>query len=388
MSEIPPRTVLVLGSTGSIGTSTLSVIENMPERLRVAGLSACSRWETLARQAAAFDVPAVAVADDAHADALRKTVGEGVTVYAGADGVVEMVEEVEADVVVGGITGWAGFRPALRALELGRTLALANKETLVVGGELVRELTEAGNGEILPVDSEQSAIFQALCCGRADEVERVIVTASGGPFHGMSRAERQKVTPADALRHPNWDMGKKITIDSATMMNKALEVIETRWLFDLPAEKIDVLIHPQSIIHSMVEFLDGSVMAQMGAPDMRLPIQHALTWPRRLHCCADRVDFGQVGSLTLEEPGPEEMPALDLGYEVCRTGGTSGAVLNAANEVAVEAFLQEKIGFTRIVPLVREVMNNHELTHHPDVEQLEAADTWAREEAHRCLARS
>jgi 1-deoxy-D-xylulose-5-phosphate reductoisomerase len=257
MSAISPKSVLVLGSTGSIGTSTLSVIENMPERLRVAGLSAGSRWEVLARQAEKFGAPAVAVADGANADALRRAVGPEVEVYAGTAGILELVATVEADVVVGGITGWAGFRPALRALELGRDLALANKETLVVGGELVRELTESGNGEILPVDSEQSALFQAMCCGRPTEVRRVIVTASGGPFHGMSREEREKVTPSDALRHPNWDMGRKITIDSATMMNKALETIETRWLFDLPAEKIDVLIHPQSIIHTMEQFVDG-----------------------------------------------------------------------------------------------------------------------------------
>ena len=381
------RKVLVLGSTGSIGTSTLSVVESMPERLKVVGMSAGSRWELLAEQVREFRPEACALADPDAAQKVVEHFGDDLRVLGGPDGIEQLVEEVEADVVVGGITGWAGFRPCLKALQQGRELALANKETLVVGGEVVRAVLDEGEGRILPVDSEQSAIFQAMCCGETSEVSRVIVTASGGPFHGLSEKERREVTPADALRHPNWDMGRKITIDSATMMNKALEVIETHWLFDLPADRIDVLIHPQSIIHSMVEFVDGSVMAQMGAPDMRLPIQHALTWPERLECCADRVDLGKLGQLNLEDPGPEELPALELGYEVVRTGGTSGAVFNAANEVAVAAFLDEMIRFTEIVPLVRDVVEKHDVRQGPNVEQLEEADRWAREEARGCLDR-
>lgn len=386
MSDTVNKTILVLGSTGSIGLNTLSVVDSMPERLDVVGLSAGSQWQKLNQQVADYKPSHVAVADEAAGEKLRGRLGGAVDVFVGPEGAVKLVEEVEADVVVGAITGWAGFRPSLRALELGRTLALANKETLVVGGELIRDVLEEGDGEILPVDSEQSAIFQAMYCGESREVERVMVTASGGPFHGMSSGERSDVTPADALEHPNWDMGPKITIDSATMMNKALEVIETHWLFDVPSDRIDVLIHPQSIIHSMVEFVDGSIMAQMGAPDMRLPIQYALTWPERTACCADTIDWKTVGELTLEHPGAEERKALDLGYDVVREGGTSGAVFNAANEVAVDAFLEEAIAFTEIVCLVQNVMNKHTIIQHPDLEQLIEADRWARKEAKQCLA--
>ncbi len=382
------KKILILGSTGSIGTNTLSVVDSMPDELEVVGLSAGGSWEQLVGQVERYEATHVALADEASAGKLSGELDDDIHVFSGEDGAVRLVEETEADVVVGAITGWAGFRPCFRALELGRTLALANKETLVVGGGLVRQEMENGEGEILPVDSEQNAIFQALCCGESSEVRRAIVTASGGPFHGMSSADRESVTPADALDHPNWDMGPKITIDSATMMNKALEVIETRWLFDLPANRIDVLIHPQSIIHSMVEFVDGSIIAQMGAPDMRLPIQNALTWPERTPCCADAIDLGTVGDLTLERPGPEEKRALDLGYEVARIGGSLGAVFNAANEVAVDAFLGETIAFTDIVPLVENVMDKHDIIKDPDINQLIDADCWARKEANQCLARS
>jgi len=302
----------------------------------------------------------------------------------GPDGAYELVERTEADVVVSAITGWVGFRPTLRALELGRVLALANKETLVVGGEIVHDVLAARGGTILPVDSEQSAIFQAMCSGQREEVARVIVTASGGPFRGVPREELHEMTPRDALRHPTWTMGRKITIDSATMMNKALEVIEARWLFDLAPDQIDVLIHPQSVIHSLVEFVDGSVMAQLGVPDMKLPIQFALTWPQRVACPVERLNLAEVATLELSEPDPEEFPALALADEVLRTGGTSGAVLNAANEVAVDAFLDERIRFTEIVPLVADVLHRHEVTVHPDVDELERADRWARQEAKKC----
>ncbi|MFW6045047.1 MAG: 1-deoxy-D-xylulose-5-phosphate reductoisomerase [Planctomycetota bacterium] len=377
--------VVLLGSTGSIGTNTLSVIENLPDRFSVAGLSAGAGWETLAEQTNKYRPEAIALAQSRYVDRLREAITVDAEVYDGADAAVRLVEEVDADIVVGGITGWAGFRPSLRAVELGHTLALANKETLVVGGNLVQTAMRQSGADIVPVDSEQSAIFQAMGAGEAAEIERIILTASGGPFHGMSREERREVTPDDALCHPNWQMGKKITIDSATMMNKALEVIETRWLFDVPVERIEVLIHPQSIIHSMVEFVDGSVMAQMGSPDMRLPIQYALTYPERVECCGDEIEFGRLCELELMTPDAEERAALELGYEVAREGGTSGAVFNAANEIAVDAFLDGELDFTDIVPLVRNVLSEHDIVKNPDVDELSTADQWARKEAQKCL---
>ncbi len=379
---------MVLGSTGSIGASTLEVIRSMPERLRLVGLSAGSQWEKLARQVREFKPRAAALADVRGRQPLRQALGEvEVELFFGSEGVCEVAGLAGADVVLNAIVGWAGFRPTLRALECGRVLALANKESLVVGGEIVRDALRRG-GTILPVDSEQSAILQALRSGRREEVARVIITASGGPFRGVPQRELAGVTPEQALRHPTWRMGKKITIDSATMMNKALEIVETRWLFDLPVEQIEVLIHPQSVVHALVEFVDGSVVAQLGVPDMKLPIQFALSYPARVEGPVQRLDLAQLGRLELRGADPEEYPALKLGYEVARKGGTSGAVLNAADEVAVELFLGRKIGFNEIVPLVAAVLEAHEVRQGADVEELERADRWAREEAIRCLAQS
>jgi 1-deoxy-D-xylulose-5-phosphate reductoisomerase len=302
----------------------------------------------------------------------------------GPEGVCELAALEDADVVVGAIMGWAGFAPAVRALERGRVLALANKEALVVGGEILRGVAQRSGGIILPVDSEQSAVLQAMRSGRREEVARVVITASGGPFRGMSKDRLERVTPEQALQHPTWRMGRKITIDSATMMNKALEIVETRWLFDVDPDRIQTVIHPQSIVHSLVEFVDGSVVAQLGVPDMKLPIQFALTYPDRVPGPVERLDLARIGSLELMEADPEEFPALTLGYEVARKGGTSGAVLNAANEVAVESFLQGKIKFTDIVPLVATVLRRHTVREHPDAADLERADRWARQEALQC----
>ena len=376
---------MVLGSTGSVGTSTLEVVQSMPERLRVIGLSAGRQWRKLARQVRQFRPRAAALAAVEDRAQLEQALSDlDVELAFGPEGVCELAALEDADVVVGAIMGWAGFAPAVRALERGRVLALANKEALVVGGEILRGVAQRSGGIILPVDSEQSAVLQAMRSGRREEVARVVITASGGPFRGMSKDRLERVTPEQALQHPTWRMGRKITIDSATMMNKALEIVETRWLFDVDPDRIQTVIHPQSIVHSLVEFVDGSVVAQLGVPDMKLPIQFALTYPDRVPGPVERLDIARIGSLELMEADPEEFPALALGYEVARKGGTSGAVLNAANEVAVESFLQGKIKFTDIVPLVATVLRRHTVQEHPDTADLERADHWARQEALQC----
>jgi 1-deoxy-D-xylulose-5-phosphate reductoisomerase len=289
----------------------------------------------------------------------------------------------EVDVVLAAIVGSAGLRSTWAALEAKKTVALANKETLVMAGSLVNRLAAERGGRILPVDSEHSAIFQSLQAGKHEEVRRIILTASGGPFRELSLEQLKQVTVDDALNHPTWDMGPKITIDSATMMNKALEIIESRWLFDLTAEQIEIVIHPQSVVHSFVEFVDGSVIAQMGPPDMKLPIQYALEHPHRQSGIAQRIDWHQRWRLEFEPADPERCPALGLGYDCARRGGTSGAVLNAANEAAVEAFLQGELHFTEIVPACRSVLEEHHFDPEPTLERLEELDRWAREEVAR-----
>ena len=301
----------------------------------------------------------------------------------GADAVQQLVSASEVDVVVAAIVGSAGLEGAWAALEAGKTLALANKETMVVAGPLVGRLAEQRGARILPVDSEHSAIFQALQSGRSEEVRRVILTASGGPFREFTGDQLSQVTVEQALAHPTWDMGPKITIDSATMMNKALEIVEARWLFDLQPDQIDVVVHPQSIVHSLVEFVDGSVLAQLSPPDMRLPIQYALTYPERWPCPAPQLDFASTLDLQFLPPDLDRFPALELGFEVARRGGTTGAVLNAANEAAVAGFLQGQLGFTDIVPACRSVLDHHEFDPHPTLTELMRLDAWAREEVSR-----
>jgi len=379
------KKVLILGSTGSIGTGALDVIRELSPRFRVIGLSAGSQWDLLCRQTREFRPLAVSIGEDSVPESAD---GDELAceLHLGDNGLCELIKKVDADIVVGAITGWAGFKPCLQALETGCRLALANKETLVVGGRMVLEAAERSGAVILPVDSEESAIFQAMQAGRRDEVRRVFLTASGGPFHDWPAHQLEGVTPAQALCHPNWDMGRKITIDSATLMNKALEIIETRWLFDLDPDQIQVLIHPQSIVHSMVEFKDGSVIAQLGAPDMRVPIQYALTYPDRTEGPGERLKLEDLQGLELRAVGPQEFPALGLGYEVARRGGTSGAALNAANEVAVDAFLSGRIAFTDIVKVVRKVLSEHKTRPAREVEVLELADREARKEAEKCLS--
>jgi 1-deoxy-D-xylulose-5-phosphate reductoisomerase len=301
----------------------------------------------------------------------------------GPDALTQVVGDAAVDVVLAGIVGSAGLRSTWAALEAKKTVALANKETLVMAGGLITKLAAEREARLLPVDSEHSAIFQALQAGRAEDVRRIVLTASGGPFREMSLEELKQVTVDEALAHPTWEMGPKITVDSATMMNKALEIIESRWLFGLAADQIDVVIHPQSIVHSFVEFVDGSVIAQLGPPDMKLPIQYALEYPDRWSGPAERLDWSQRWRLEFEPANADRCPALELGYDCARAGGTAGAVLNAANEAAVEAFLEGELHFTEIIPACRSVLESHRFEAEPTLEELEELDRWARREVTR-----
>ncbi len=348
------RRLVVLGSTGSIGTNCLDVVECLPDRLQVIGLSAHSNVETLLRQAEKHRPRWIAVTDP---DAARRLEASRLPpdcrLLYGEEGVARMASDPDADVVLNAIVGAAGLAGAWAALEAGKTVAVANKETLVMAGALVTKLAIERGGRLLPVDSEHSAIFQAMQAGPPGAVERVVLTGSGGPFRGKSRADLADVTVEQALRHPTWRMGRKISVDSATLMNKALEVIEARWLFDLPPERIEVIIHPESVIHSFVEFRDGSVLAQLSPPDMRLPIQYALLYPERVSGPARRLNWRELSAWRFEQPDHETFPALQLGYEVARRGGTCGAVLNAANEAAVERFLAGELAFLDVPRLPR-----------------------------------
>jgi 1-deoxy-D-xylulose-5-phosphate reductoisomerase len=309
---------------------------------------------------------------------------KGVELLIGPDAVAGLAAAPDVDIVVSAIVGSAGLRSTWAALDAGKTVALANKESLVVGGSLVTELAKKRNTRILPVDSEHGAVFQSLQAGRRDELRRIILTASGGPFRTFTAEQLAKVTVADALAHPTWAMGPKITIDSATLMNKALEIIEARWLFNLSADEIQVVIHPQSIVHSMVEYKDGSVIAQLSPPDMKLPIQYALTWPERWEGVAAKMDWSRLMELRFEPPDFERFDALRLGLEAARVGGTAGAVLNGANEAAVAAFLDGRLSFREIVPACRSVLQNHQFDPAPSLEQVLEADRWARQEVLRC----
>jgi 1-deoxy-D-xylulose-5-phosphate reductoisomerase len=377
--------VVVLGSTGSVGRSALSVLEHdAGARLKVRGLAAHSSWEQLIEQAQALRPRYITLTDPGAAARVNGQLrGAGVEVLSGLDGLITMVQDPETDRVLSAIVGAAGLRGTWAALEAGKIVALANKETLVVAGPLVMELARARGGQILPVDSEHSAIFQALQAGRRNEVRRVILTSSGGPFRGRSRAELAGVGADEALRHPTWRMGPKISIDSATLMNKALEAIEARWLFDLEPDQIEVVVHPESVVHSLVEFVDGSTVAQLSPPDMRLPIQYALTYPDRVNGPAPVLDMTRPFSLTFEPPDRETFPCLELGYEVMRRGGTAGAAVNAANEAAVARFLDGEIGFLDIPRACRAALENHSFDPRPSLDDLWKVDAWARQEVGR-----
>lgn len=376
--------VAVLGSTGSIGRSTLEVIAASEGRLQAVALAANTSADMLARQARQFGPQWLVLCDEQACNRHDwSDLPRGTKLLTGPRGIEQVVAQSEVDVVLAAIVGSAGLRSTWAALDAGKTVALANKESLVMAGPLVTELAVRRGARILPVDSEHSAVFQALQAGRRSEVKRVVLTASGGPFRKHTKQQLAEVTVADALNHPTWDMGPKITVDSATMMNKALEIIEARWLFDLRADQIGVVIHPQSIVHSLVEFEDGSVIAQLSPPDMKLPIQYALTWPERMASPAEKFDWTRACQLDFEPPDFDRFPALELGLEAARVGGTTGAVLNAANEAAVAAFLGGEIAFTEIVPACRRVLDQHHYDPNPTLDALIELDGWARQEVTR-----
>nr|MBO2471791.1 1-deoxy-D-xylulose-5-phosphate reductoisomerase [Bacillota bacterium] len=383
--------VVVVGATGSIGRQTLEIVHHFPDELIVVGLAGGHRAEPMVDVVASSDVlrrsvRRIVMADDEAAAQVKDGLavrgllggdGEGPAVYGGRDALIDMVSAEDVDLVVMAMVGAEALVPTLAALEAGKDVALATKEVLVAGGQLVTAAAQRSGARLLPVDSEHSAIFQCLQGESRQAVERLLLTASGGPFRSVPKEELARVTPEEALRHPTWRMGPKVTIDSATLMNKGLEVIEARWLFDVPIDRIDVVVHPQSIVHSCVELVDGSILAHLGPTDMRIPIQYALLYPRRMPSPVRRLSLADVGQLTFELPDRERFPALELAYEAARQGGTMPAVLNAANEVAVQLFLQRRIGFLDIPRLVERAMADHE----PQAATLEnvlAADRWAR----------
>jgi 1-deoxy-D-xylulose-5-phosphate reductoisomerase len=380
-------TVSVLGATGSIGTATLDVLKHLGSPWRTFGLSAHSQLSDLVRFAADFEPQLVAATCARTASQFDfSTLPKGTQLRVGPEALVELATHPEVDTVVAAVVGSAGLASTLAAAESGKRLALANKETLVVAGSLVSQALKRSGGELIPVDSEHSAIFQAFQAGSRQEVARIVLTASGGPFRTWTQSQINQASIDDALAHPTWQMGRKISIDSATMMNKALEVIEARWLFDLPADKIQVVVHPQSIVHSMVEFVDGSVVAQLSPPDMRLPIQYALTYPDRTGSACPKMDWTQAVSLDFEPVDLTRFPALLLGWEVAERGGTCGVVLNAANEAAVELFLAGAIRFTEIVTVCRRILDQHNFDPSPRLDELMRLDRWAREETNKWAA--
>jgi 1-deoxy-D-xylulose-5-phosphate reductoisomerase len=386
MSEAPRRrSFALLGSTGSVGVSTLALVERFPDRFRAVALAAGRNMAVLAEQIRRHAPDLVSVADDASAADLRARVPEfGGRILVGSEGPLAVATHPEADLVLSALVGALGLVPTLAAVHAGKHVALANKEVLVVAGELVTRAAREKGVHLLPVDSEHNAIFQALQGQNPAEVKRIVLTASGGPFLSRSAAELASVTIAEALNHPTWKMGPKITIDSATLMNKGLEVIEARWLFDVDADRIDVVIHPQSIVHSMVEYIDGSVLAQMAVPDMTIPIGYALAYPARLPLDYLRpLDLPAAGTLTFVAPDRQRFPCLDLAYRALRSAGTMPAVLNAANEIAVERFLASDLAYREIPALVADVMDTHERAEATSIDQLLAADGWARDAARR-----
>lgn len=381
------KNIAILGSTGSIGCNALEVIEALGAPYRATVLSAHRKTDKLLEQVKRHRPAAVAVTDPAIDDAnLAQIETMGVRVYRGPGAMVELVQRDDVDEVLAAVVGAAGLPAVIAAVRAGKKLALANKEALVVAGSILIPEAQRLNVDILPVDSEHSAIFQAIQSGRRSEVRRVIITASGGPFRKWSREQIENATLADALKHPTWNMGNKITIDSASMFNKALEIIEACWLFQLPPDMIEVAVHPESVVHSMVEFVDNSVIAQLGPPDMRTPIQYALTYPHRSAGISRRLDLSKAFALHFEPPDFTKFPALRLAFEVANKGGTAGAVLNAANEAAVSAFVDGKIRFGEISRLVELTIDAHQIMVNPSLDELLAADRWARDAVARQLA--
>lgn len=380
------KKLAILGSTGSIGVNTLDIVGKYYDRYEVIAMSSGTNIERFKKQILRFKPRIVSVLNRDLAGRLKEELGKSDTeIFYGVEGVERVATAPEVDMVVSAIVGAAGLIPTISAIRAGKNIALANKETLVMAGKVVMKEAKENGVMILPVDSEHSAIFQSLLGHRKKDIKRIILTASGGPFLNVSQEDLKSVTVEEALAHPKWDMGRKITIDSASLMNKGLEVIEARWLFDIPHEKIDVSIHPQSIVHSMVEYIDNSIVAQMGLPDMRCPISYALSYPERLQTELPSVDFLEIGGLTFQLPDEKRFPALKLAYRAIEEGGTMPAVLNAANEIAVDAFLQKKVGFTGISSIIEKTMDFHEVKEIHTIQDALEADQWARVQANELV---
>lgn len=379
----------VLGSTGSIGRNTLKIVDNFPDRFRIVSLTAKTNVSLLAEQIIRFKPQMAVVFDQIHAEKLKQLIPHHFPVHIlyGPDSYLKAASHPDTDILVSAMVGSAGLLPTLEAIGAGKNIALANKETLVMAGELVMKKARECNVKIFPVDSEHSAIFQCFEGHCKADLKKIILTASGGPFFNWQKSEFDRITIADALNHPTWQMGQKITIDSATLMNKGLEIIEARWLFNVPQEKIQVVVHPQSIIHSMVAYCDGSVIAQMSAPNMKSAIAYALSYPERLHFNDSTLNLANIGALTFFEPDLEKFPCLALAMHACRIGGTLPAVLNAANETAVDAFLENKIKFNQIPVIVDKIMNQHMVIANPDLEGILQADHWARNSAEKAIGK-
>jgi 1-deoxy-D-xylulose-5-phosphate reductoisomerase len=375
------KNVVILGSTGSIGTSTIKVADDLPDQIRLIGLAAGNNMDLLLEQTRKHTPAAVSITDPTKAKELQNLLGTTARVYSGNEGLIKLATMPEADIVLIAIVGTAGLQPALAAIRAGKDIAIASKEILVMAGEIVMSEARKYGVRVLAVDSEHSAIFQCLDGKPSESVRKLWLTASGGPFRKTPKADFAGITVEQALKHPSWVMGRKITIDSATLFNKALEMIEARWLFDIEMARVDVVVHPQSVVHSMVEFVDGSMIAQLSTPDMCLPIQYALTHPERAKSDRVQTSLAKLGSLTFEEPDVDRFPALALARRAGEVGGTLPAVLNAANEVAVEAFVNRKLSFLGITEMVRRTMDAHEVVAHPTLEQILEADAWARREA-------
>jgi 1-deoxy-D-xylulose-5-phosphate reductoisomerase len=382
------KKISILGSTGSIGQSTLSVVEKYSDRFSVVALAAGNNIDLLEKQVRWFKPSVVSLSDKASAEILKKRLhGMEISIFSGIEGMIQVAAAEEAETTVSAIVGTAGLVPTIAAIRAGKNIALANKEVLVTAGELVMAECRSKNVSLLPVDSEHSAIFQCLLAGEHRDIARLILTASGGPFRCHSKQDLAAVTLAQTLKHPNWNMGRKITVDSATLMNKGLEVIEARWLFEVPPEQIKVLVHPQSIVHSLVEYRDGAVVAQLGIPDMRGPIAYALSYPERLRGVSPELDLARIGTLTFEDPDTERFPCLAHAFEAMRVGGSMPAVLSAANEVAVKYFLEEKIDYNDIAGVIKTAMEAHTPSAIHTVDDALKADLWARQEAERIIQR-
>lgn len=374
------KKIIILGSTGSIGTQTIDVISQHADKFSCVGISAHTSVDKVIEQVEQLNIKNVCFSDEKSAIIFQKQYAKPINLYIGIEGMCDMVREIEADMVITSVVGMIGLKPTMEAIKAGKHIGLANKETLVTGGKLVMEAAKEKNVKIIPVDSEHSAIFQALNGENPKEVEKIILTASGGPFRGKKFQELENITVAQALKHPNWSMGRKISIDSATMMNKGLEVIEAKWLFDLEFEKIDVLVHPQSIVHSMVEYVDGSTIAHLGISDMRIPIQYALTYPNRLGNNLPKLNLAEIGSLTFERIDQEAFKCFDLAMKALKMGQSHTCVLNAANEVAVALFLEEKIGFNDIYRMIEGALSKHQAMAFNTVEEIIALDENIRRE--------